>query len=318
MSVFHSKPTVFNHRFKVSVVGAAGNVGATGAYAMLLNGIATDLVLIDIFKDKVDGVKMDFMHSSALVPAVNVSASDDFAAAEGSNLVVITAGARQKEGETRLQLIETNRKIFGDLIPKLVKAAPEAIFLIVSNPVDVLTYEAIKLAGLPKGRVFGSGTVLDTARFRFHLSEKVGVHASSINAYILGEHGDSSFPVISSAEIGGQPLLTFPGLEQADIEGAYQEARDAAYKIIKAMGFTCYSIGTVIAEIAKAIRNNSAMVLPVSVELDNYHGHSGVALSVPTIVDASGASKVLNISLNDQEKAKLAFSVETLKAMIKA
>lgn len=305
----------FKSEFKVSVIGC-GNVGATAAYAMLIDGTPSELVLIDRSKEKAEGLLLDFEHSLSFLPYTKIKSGDDVSLCANSNLIVVTAGARQQEGETRLQLIDKNRKIFQELIPALVKVAPNSILLIVSNPVDILTYEALKLSGFPKNRVFGSGTMLDTARFRFHIAEKMCLNPQSVQAYILGEHGDTSFPVLSSANIAGKPLTSFDGFDQKMADQCYEETKTAAYRIIHDMGFTCYSIGTVIKEIMSHIFQHSRIVVPLSVELDNYYGHSGVALSVPCILDSDGAVEQIEVPLNDKEREMLKKSVDTLKKLL--
>ncbi len=298
--------------FKASIVGC-GSVGATAAYAFLLSGSVTDLSLVDIEKNRAHGLFLDLEHALSFTPHVHLEATDDFKACAGSDIIVITAGKRQAKGETRLDLVKANKAIFADIIPKLVKAAPDAIFVIVSNPVDVLTYEAIKLSGLPWNRVFGSGTILDSARLQVHISEKIDIHPSSIDAYVLGEHGDTSFPVYSSANVAGQPLLELPEFTAAVAEQCYKDTRDAAYRIIHDQGFTCYSIATAIREITEAIFQDQNKVFPLSVLLDDYYGHSDVCLSVPCVLGRRGIEKVLNVPLNEEEQKKLSLSSQVLK-----
>lgn len=306
----------FQAEFKVSIVGA-GSVGATAAYSMLLDGRLSELVLLDHDKKKAEGIVLDMEHSMAFLDYTKVVGTDDYASIKNSNLVVITAGARQLEGETRLDLIAKNRAIFKEIIPKIVKVAPNAILLVVSNPVDVLTYEAYKLSGFPWGRVFGSGTLLDTARLRFHISERLCLSAKSIEAYILGEHGDTSFPVWSSANIAGKSLSKFESFGKTAAKECYDETKNAAYRIIHDVGFTCYSIGTVIKEIMNHIFQHSKIVLPLSVPLENYYGISGVALSVPCVLDSSGITDVIKIPLNALEMKQIKKSAATLKGYLK-
>ncbi len=313
--VFNKKNSL-QCNFKVSVIGC-GNVGATAAYAMLLDGSPSELVLIDQNKDKAEGLLLDFEHSLSFLPYTRITASNDYSACKDSNLIVITAGAKQQEGETRLQLINKNRSIFKQIIPALAKVAPKSILLIVSNPVDILTYEAIKLSGFPANRVFGSGTMLDTARFRFHIGAKLKLNPKSIEAYILGEHGDSSFPVYSSANVAGLPLKGISGFTDKVAEKCYQDTKNAAYRIIHDMGYTCYSIGVVIREIMKYIFENSRIVLPLSVKLKDYYGESNVALSVPCVLDSSGISDVIKIPLNKAEQKSLAKSAANLRQYLK-
>lgn len=305
----------FKSQFKVSIVGC-GNVGATAAYAMLLDGTPSELVLIDRNKDKAHGLLLDFEHSLPFVPYTKIVSSDDLSACRNSHLVVITAGARQQEGETRLQLIEKNRKIFQEIIPSLAKIAPESILLIVTNPVDVLTYEATKLSGFPENRVFGTGTMLDTARFRFHIAEKLCLSPQSIQAYVLGEHGDSSFPVFSSANVAGKSLKDFEGFTQVIADQCFEETKTAAYRIIHDMGYTCYSIGMVIKEIMVHIFQHSRIVVPLSVNLKDYYGHSDIALSIPCVLDSDGISEMIKVPLSEIELVMLDKSVRTLKSYL--
>lgn len=307
--------SAFKTEFKVSVIGC-GNVGATASYAMLLDGTPSELVLIDRDKNKAHGLLLDFEHSLPFVPYTKIVSGDDLSACKNSNLIVVTAGARQQEGETRLQLIEKNRKIFKEIIPALAKIAPESILLIVTNPVDILTYEAIKLSGFPENRVFGTGTMLDTARFRFHIAEKLCLSPKSIQAYVLGEHGDSSFPVFSSANIAGKALKDFDGFTDDLAQQCFEETKTAAYRIIHDMGYTCYSIGMVIKEIMGHIFQNSKIVLPLSVKLNNYYGHSDVALSVPCVLDSDGVSNIIEAPLSKKELKMLEKSVNTLKQFL--
>lgn len=300
---------------KVSIIGC-GNVGITAAYALVLDGIADELVLVSRDQNKAFGEQLDLEHGMAFLSKTNIKSTQDYQDIATSDVVVITAGAAQKPGETRLDLTAKNVAIIEEIIPKIIKYAPNAIILIVSNPVDILTYKAYQLAGLPKGRIFGSGTTLDTARFRFHLSEFLKVNPHSIHAYILGEHGDTSFPAITSANIGGQPLVTYPGFSPERLEKAYQVTRDAAYKIIAAKGSTYYGIGAVILHIVKTILKDEKKILPVSIPLHQYMGYNGVALSVPCVVGRDGVEQTLEIKLSWDEKQKLEKSVNTLKSYL--
>lgn len=306
----------FQSQFKVAVIGC-GNVGATAAYAMLLDGTPTELILIDKNKEKAEGLLLDFEHSLALLNYTKITASDDFSACKNAQLIVITAGARQQEGETRLQLLEKNRSIFKEIIPAVSKAAPESILLVVTNPVDILTYEALQLSGFPENRVFGSGTFLDTVRLRFHIAEKLCLNPKSVEAFVLGEHGDSSFPVFSSANVAGKPLFDFEGFSLETAQQCYSDTKNAAYRIIHDLGFTCYSIGVVIRDIANHIFQHSRIVLPLSVHLKDYYGHSGVALSVPCVLDSNGITEVLKVPLDKKEQALFTHSVQILKGFLK-
>jgi len=302
----------FKTQFKVSIIGC-GNVGATAGYAMLMDGTPTELVMMDRNKEKAEGLVLDLEHSMAFFNATRVTATNDFNACKNSQLVVVTAGARQQEGETRIDLIAKNRALFRDIIPKIAKVAPRAILLIVTNPVDVLTYEASRLSGFPFGRVFGTGTMLDTARLRFHIGEKLCLNPKSVEAFILGEHGDTSFPVWSSANVAGKPLMKMDGFNKKLADVCYKETKNAAYKIIHDLGFTCYSIGTVIKEIMVHIFQNSKIVLPLSVPLKGEYGLKGVALSVPCVLDSSGIANIIEVPLSFAEKRLLKKSAEAMK-----
>ena len=301
--------------FKVSIIGC-GKVGMTAAFSLVMQGDITELVLLGRHKEEVEGEKLDLEQGASFLSPAKIIATDRYEDLQGSDVVVITAGAAQKPGETRLDLAAKNIKIIDDIIPQVVKNATNAVILIVSNPVDILTYRAYQIAGWPKGRIFGSGTTLDTSRFRFQLSDMFKVNPRSIHAYIIGEHGDHSFPALTSASIGGQPLTTFPEYSQERALKAYEETKNAAYKIIAAKGATFYAIGVVVAHIVTAILRDTKSVLPVSIPLHQYLDHSGVALSVPCIVGRSGVEKILQIKLNWEEKQQFDRCVETLKQYV--
>lgn len=301
-----------SHSNKVSIIGC-GKVGMSAAYSLLHRGDVSELVLHGRNFDEIIGEELDLEHGMSFLPYAKIKATSDYADIAGSGVVVVTAGAAQKPGETRLDLTNKNILIIQSIIPEIVKHAPEAIILIVSNPVDILTYKAYQMAGLPKGRVFGSGTTLDTARFRFHLSEFLKVNPQSIHTYILGEHGDSSFPALSSANVGGQPLMSMSNFSEEKAWKAYDKAKNAAYKIIESKGATYYAIGTVISHIISKILKDSRSVLPVSIPLHQYYGHSGVALSTPCIIGRNGVEETLEIKLDWEEKRRLEKSVATLK-----
>lgn len=302
--------------FKVAIVGC-GKVGMTTAYALLLAGIPTELVLHSRECDKAYGEKLDLEHGQPFLPTATITATNNYADLAGSDVVIVTAGAAQKPGQTRLDLAATNVAIINEMVPLIVRHAPEAIIILVSNPVDVLTYKAFLSAGLPFGRVFGSGTLLDTARFRFHLSEFLRVNPRSIHAYILGEHGDSSFPVIHGATIGGQPLTSFPDFSEDKARQAYQATRDAAARIIAGKGATYYGIATALSHLTRIIARDEHSVLPLSVPLTTeYYGEKDLALSVPCIVGRNGIERVLTIDLSEEEQQRWHESAGTIRSFL--
>lgn len=301
--------------FKISVIGC-GNVGATAAYSMMLSGLPNELVLIDQNKDRAEGLKMDFEHSLSFLPFLQLKAGKDLKLTAQSDLIVVTAGARQKDGQTRLELIAENRKIFQALIPQLAKHSPKAILLIVSNPVDIMTHLALKLSKFPRERVFGSGTMLDTIRFQYHISEHLKINPRDIQAFILGEHGDSSFPVWSSANIAGKPIFQFQHFDKKTAAQCYDKTRTAAYHIIHDLGFTCYSIAIVIREIMRAIYENAHIVVPLSVELQGEYGLKNVALSIPCVLGSGGIMEKIEIPLSAAEKKSLRHSAQVLQKLL--
>lgn len=299
---------------KVTIVGC-GNVGMSAAYAMLLRGLVNELCLIDINKARVTGEKLDLTHGMPFMGYATVEASDDYAIAAKSDIVVVTAGAAQKPGETRLDLAKKNRSIISSIIPKIVQHAPDAVILMVSNPLDVLTYTAWRESGLPWGRVFGSGTTLDSARFRVLLGEEMGVNPNSVEASLLGEHGDSSFPFVSPSCLAGKRLVDL--LPGDKISAAYEKARNAAYEIIREKGATYYAIGAVISHIVEEIFRDTRNVLPLSVPLKDYNGVSDVALSVPCVIGRSGVQRVLETKMSDEELAQFQKSAALMAEYLK-
>ncbi|MFH2118719.1 MAG: L-lactate dehydrogenase [Candidatus Paceibacterota bacterium] len=297
---------------KIAIVGC-GRVGMSTAFALLLKNIPNELLLISRSEDKVKGEELDLEHGLSFMGSAQVHSSSNYEDLKNTDVVIIAAGSAQKPGDTRLDLTTKNKEIIREIIPKVVKYAPEAIIVIISNPVDVLTYEAYKIANLPKGQIFGTGTTLDTSRFRFHLSENLKVNPRSIHAYILGEHGDTSFPALASATVGGQNLLSLPDMTIEKAQAAYQKTRDAAYKIIATKGATYYAIAVATTELVEAVLRDSKRVFPVSAPLHNYQGHSGVALSVPCVIGRSGVEQTIEIKLSWDEKQLLEKSVNTLK-----
>lgn len=297
---------------KVAIIGC-GRVGMSTAFALLQQGIPNELLLLSRSKEKAEGEKLDLEHSLSFLKHTTIEASESYEDLKDTDIVIFTAGVSTKPGESRLDLVQNNKAILKKSIPKIVKYAPKAIIIIVANPVDILTYEAYKIAGLPKGRIFGSGTTLDTSRFRFHLSEQLKINPKSIHAFILGEHGDSSFPAITGAVAGGQSLLSMPNMTEQKAKDAYIKTREAAYKIVEAKGATYYAIATATTKLVEAILIDSKKIFPVSIPLHNYHGYNGVALSVPCVIGRNGVEQTIEIKLSWEEKKLLQKSVDTLK-----
>ena len=307
-------------RKKVILVGD-GAVGSSYAFALVNQGIAQELGIIEIpqLHEKAVGDALDLSHALAFTSPKKIYAAkyEDCADAD---LVVITAGAPQKPGETRLDLVEKNLRITKDVVTKIVASGFKGIFLVAANPVDILTYATWKFSGFPKNRVVGSGTSLDTARFRQALAEKVDVDARSIHAYIMGEHGDSEFAVWSHANVAGVKLEQWfqenDYLNEAEIVELFESVRDAAYSIIAKKGATFYGVAVALARITKAILDDEHAVLPVSVFQDGQYGVSDCYLGQPAVVGAEGVVNPIHIPLNDAEMQKMEASGAQLKAII--
>jgi L-lactate dehydrogenase len=301
---------------KVGIVGT-GFVGSTGAYAIALKGAATELILVDINKDLARAQAEDILHATPFAAPIRVT-DGDYPDLEGAALVVLACGVGQRPGETRLQLLERNVQVFQNVVPSVMKYAADIILLIVANPVDVMTQIVTRISGLPPGRVIGSGTILDTARFRALLGDHLGVSPQSVHAYVLGEHGDSEVLVWSSAKVGGVSLLDFA--EQSgrslteEVKSRIDDGvRRAAYRIIEGKGATYYGIGGGIARIARAIRDDERAVLTVSILTPEVEGVKEVSLSIPRVVGAAGAMATLPQALSDEEHSALRRSAQILK-----
>lgn len=305
-------------RRKLTVVGA-GAVGTAIAYAALIRGVARTVALLDVNEAKVEAEVLDLRHGLEFVPGATVIGGSDPSVASDSNVVIFTAGAKQKPGQSRLELAEATIELTRRALPPIVAAAPDAVFIMVTNPVDVVTYAALKFTGLPPNRLFGSGTVLDTSRLRHLLAIHCGVAVQNVHAYIAGEHGDGEIPLWSTATIGAVPLDQWRPLAGRDpLDAAVREQirRDvveSAYRIIAGKGATNYAIGLAAVRITEAIFGDEHRVLPVSTLIaDGPEGIDDVCLSLPTIVDARGAGERLAVSLSDDEAAGLRASADTL------
>lgn len=307
---------------KIGIIGAGG-VGATIAYAVMIRGIAKHIAIYDVNRTKVDAQVLDLNHGLQFVPMATIEGSDDPAICADSDVVVITAGAKQKPGQTRMDLAGTNVELCRSLVPQLVRLAPRAIFLLVTNPVDVLTYITLKLSGFPARRVLGSGTVLDSSRFRYLIARRCRVAVQNVHAYVAGEHGDTEVPLWSSASIANIPLhqWAIPGhgkLTVRDRTDIFQSVKDAAYQIVQGKGATHFAIGLATAKILESILYDESRILPVSALLTDYRGISDVCMSVPSIVNAGGVETPLPVPLNPAEEAGLRHSAEVITAGARA
>lgn len=305
---------------KLAIVGA-GSVGASLAYAALIRGSARQVALYDIDGKRAAAEVLDLAHGTQFIGSSSIAGGDDITVVEDADVVVITAGAKQLPGQTRLDLASTNIRILEQVLPKLVEQAPNAVYMLVTNPCDVLTVAAQRITGLPSSRVFSSGTVLDTSRLRWLLAERAGVSTSAVHALIVGEHGDSELPLWSSATIGPVPIgdWVLPDgstFTEAQLDDIATDVRTAAYRVIEGKGATNYAIGISGARIVEAILGDENVILPVSTVLDGYHGVSGVALSVPSIVNRSGIASVLDVAMSEREEAQFAASADSVRASL--
>lgn len=304
---------------KIAVIGA-GNVGATTAYSLMIEGSASEIVLIDIDEKKARGEAMDLNQGSAFVRPARVYAGD-YSDCAGANIIIITAGANQKPDESRVDLVEKNLAIFKEMIPEIMKHNQEAILLVVTNPVDILTYITLELSGLPANKVIGSGTVLDSARFRALISDNCGVATNNVHAYIIGEHGDSEVPVWSLTNIAGANLDNYCPICDQNCETKYRddiskEVKNSAYKIIEKKGATFYAIALAVTRIVRSIIRDENSILSVSSLMKNYYEVEDICLSLPTIVDGQGINKVLDLPLSKEEKQGFINSANKLKEIM--
>ena len=310
--------TELNSR-KAAMIGC-GFVGSASVFALMESGIFSEIVLIDANREKAEGEALDISHGLPFAQPMNIYAGDYSDLADAS-IIIISAGAAQKPGETRLDLVKKNVGIFKSIVPEIVKYNKDAILLVVANPVDILTYTAYKLSGYPRERVLGTGTVLDSARFKYLLGEHLGVDSRSIHAYIVGEHGDSEIALWSSANVSGIPVHNFcemRGFMDHDKETRRiaDNVRNAAYEIIEKKGATYYGIAMSVRRVCEAITRDEKSVLPVSSLMDGHFGIDGIFLSMPAIVGKNGVDTLVPITISDEEEAALKKSAETLKAVI--
>jgi L-lactate dehydrogenase len=311
---------MLNRVNRVALIGT-GFVGSSYAFALLNQGVTEELVLIDINKEKSEGDAMDLNHGLPFAPSPTKIWFGDYSDCKDADIVVITAGANQKPGETRLDLVHKNMNIFQSIVSQVMESGFNGIFLVATNPVDILTYATWKFSGLPKERVIGSGTILDTARFRYLLGEYFQVDARNVHAYIIGEHGDTELPVWSHADIGGRPVLDLvrerEQYKQEDLEQLFLNVRDAAYHIIERKGATYYGIAMGLVRLTKAILQNENSVLTVSAYLNGEYGQNDIYIGVPAVVNRNGIREVIELKLTEEEQEKFAHSATVLKDIMK-
>ncbi len=302
-------------RGKIAIIGGAGRVGSNAAYALQLGGIGDEIVLVDVAAEAARGEALDLTHGRAAAGGPRMAAGD-YDAIAGSDVVVVTAGLRRKPDESRLQLIERNAVLFREVVQSAQAVAPEAVLLVVSNPVDVLTYLAATELGWPPKRAIGLGTVLDTLRFRSLLGDRLGVDPPLIEALILGEHGDSMVPVFSQLRYDGRPIAELHGYSEQSAREAFEATRGAGAECLRLKGGAGYAVGLAIREVVAAILGDTAAVLPVST-LDESGEFRGVALSRPTRVGRGGWLEHLQIDLSEEEQRGLAHSAEVLHETVR-
>jgi len=304
---------------KIVLVGT-GFVGMSMAYSLVNQGGINELVLIDVLKDKAEGEAMDLSHGIPCAPSGMKIKAGDYDECKDANIVVITAGANQKPGQTRLELAQINAKIMKEITENVVKSGFKGIFIVASNPVDLMTYVVSKVSGFPDHKVIGSGTVLDTARLRYLIGEYLGICSKNVHAYILGEHGDSSFVPWANSYVGCKNIMEI--LEEKkknieDLDNIYTEVQQAAYEIINRKKATYYGIGLALTKLIKSILNNENAIMTVSTKLNGEYGHKDIFIGVPTIINSKGTREILKLNLTQEDQDKFDASCKTLEDMIK-
>ena len=300
---------------KAAMIGC-GFVGSASAFALMQSGLFSELVLIDANHDKAEGEAMDIAHGLPFVGQMKIYAGDYDDIVDAA-VIIVTAGAAQKPGETRLDLVNKNVNIFKSIIPEIAKRNYKGILLIVANPVDILTYTAVKLSGLPENRVIGSGTVLDTARLKYALGEHLEVDSRSVHSFIIGEHGDSEIVAWSSTNVSGIPVNDFCELRghfnhEEAMHRIADDVKNSAYDIIEKKGATYYGIAMSVKRICECIMRDEKSILPISSMMHGEYGISDICLSMPTVVGREGVETRVPIQLNEQEESALSASAEQL------
>jgi L-lactate dehydrogenase len=298
---------------KLTMVGA-GRVGTTTVFELQQEGGFQEIVLLDIMADKARGEALDFMHGASRAPRCAISAhGTDYNASEGSDMIIITAGIPRSPGQTRLDLLKVNVEAMGPVLESIGKVNRDAILLMVSNPVDVLTYQAVTQLGWPVDRVFGLGNVLDTVRFRSLLGTRLGVQGSQITAYMLGEHGDSQQPVVSTATVGGFPLKQFPGYSDEMLNEVIEQTRFGGAEVIATKGGTFYAVAPSICWVVQSVLRDNKEILPISSLMNGQFGMKNICVSLPCVVGRGGREKVLELPMSDEELAGVKNSAKVLR-----
>lgn len=300
---------------RVVIIGT-GAVGASTAFAIMIQGIASEIILIDANKERAEGEALDLAHGTSFVPEVTVKAGN-YADCATARVVAICAGISQKPGQTRLELVDTNSKIVTEIVHNIRKYTSDAIILMVTNPLDVLTYIAFRESHLPSHQVFGTGTALDSSRFRYFLSEEFGIATESMGAYLVGEHGDSQVPVYSHCNIMGEHISKLPHYSKDKVERAYLSTKNAAANLIAKKGHSYYGVALATARIIRSILFDENHVYPVSVFMQGQYGLRDVYLSLPAIVGKTGIKKILEIDLSQREKNELKESAHIIRETIR-
>ncbi|GIV08736.1 MAG: lactate dehydrogenase [Fimbriimonadales bacterium] len=299
---------------KVGIIGGGGRVGSNAAFTLQLIGAVSEVVLLDVNREAAEGEALDLRHGAAYSQPVRFHAGD-YADLKGASLVIITAGLRRRPDESRLELINRNVGLFREILSSVkgVQLADDAILLVVSNPVDILTYLAVQESGLPAARVIGLGTVLDTCRFRSFLAEYFGVAATDVDALILGEHGDSMVPAWSCATIAGVPIRDYPNYSQEAMDAVFERTKNSGAEAIRLKGGAGYAVGVSIAQVVNAIALDKQQILPVSTLQTGALGIRDVCFSLPTRVGRKGVEAVIEIGVSDEERNALQTSASVLK-----
>jgi len=306
---------------KVVIVGT-GMVGMSYAYALLNQGTIEELVLVDINKERAEGEAMDLNHGLSYAPRKMKIYAGDYKDCKDADIVVITAGVSQKDGETRIDLLNRNAAIMKSVVKNIMTSGFDGIILVASNPVDILAYVAWKASGLSSSKVFGSGTSLDTARLRFEIAQRIQISVKNIHAYIMGEHGDTEFVCWSNAYVGSKPLMdvieSMTEIKLSDLEEIHNDVKNAAYEIIKRKKATYYGIGMTLVSITSAIINNDNRIVPISVYNNGiYDIEKDLYIGLPAVLNSNGVHHVVKIKLNEKENEQLLHSAKVLKDILK-